>query len=142
MNKFDGMTAITYGVFDLLHYGHFELFRRIRELVGPTGKVIVMLQWDEWITKYKDVKIVYDFETRKKMIEALRYVDEVVGYDAVGIESARKVDFNLLVRGPEHNSERFQQLTKWCLANGKSYTILPRTDGVSTTSLKQTIKDL
>lgn len=142
MSEFEGKTAITYGVFDLLHYGHFELFRRIRELVGPTGKVIVMLQLDEWVTKYKDVKLVYDFEIRKKMIEALRYVDEVVGYDAVGIESAKKVDFDLLVRGPEHCSERFLQLSQWCLDNGKQFTILPRTEGISTTSLKQTIKDL
>ena len=39
MNEYEGKTAITFGVFDLLHFGHFELFRRIRELVGPTGRV-------------------------------------------------------------------------------------------------------
>lgn len=134
--------AITFGVFDLLHYGHFELFRRIRELVGPEGEVIVMLQRDEWVTKFKDVKLVYNFEMRKKMIETLRTVTRVIPYETVGVEAVEDIDFNLLVRGPEHNSERFQVLSKWCEDHGKSWTVLPRTEGISTTSLKQMIKDL
>lgn len=134
--------AITFGVFDLLHFGHFELFRRIRELVGPEGAVIVMLQKDEWVTKFKDVKLVYTFEQRKQMIETLRTVTKVIPYETVGIDAVRNVDFNLLVRGPEHCSERFQVLSKWCEENGKRWTILPRTEGISTTSLKQIIKDL
>ena len=44
MSDYQGKTAITFGVFDLLHFGHFELFRRIRELVGQEGKVYIMLQ--------------------------------------------------------------------------------------------------
>ena len=39
MNKYQGKTAITFGVFDLLHFGHFELFRRIRDIVSENGKV-------------------------------------------------------------------------------------------------------
>ena len=77
--------AITFGVFDLLHFGHFELFRRIRELVGPDGKVYVMLQIDEMIEKYKPgCKNVYDFATRQKMIETLRTVDKAIPYDCRG----------------------------------------------------------
>lgn len=140
--NFNGKKAITFGVFDLLHYGHFELFRRIRELVGEEGEVIVMLQKDEWVTKFKDVKLVYNFEMRKKMIESLRTVTKVIPYETVGIDAVKDVDFNILVRGPEHNSERFQKLSQWCLDNGKKFTILPRTKGISTTSLKQTIKEL
>ena len=70
--NYTGKTAITFGVFDLLHYGHFELFRRIRDLVGETGKVYIMLQVDEWVSKYKDVRLVYNFAQRKKMIDTLR----------------------------------------------------------------------
>ena len=77
MGEHFGKTAITFGVFDLLHFGHFELFRRIREIVGSTGKVYVMLQVDEMIEKYKPgCKNVYDFTTRQKMIETLRTVDK------------------------------------------------------------------
>jgi cytidyltransferase-like protein len=142
MSEFEGMKAITFGVFDLLHYGHFELFRRIRELVGPSGEVIVLLQKDEWVTKYKDVKLVYNFEQRKQMLETLCTVTRVVPYDSVGIDAVMNLDFNLLVRGPEHNSERFQTLSKWCEDNDKKWTVLPRTEGISTTVLKQIIMDI
>lgn len=141
MSEFEGMKAVTFGVFDLLHYGHFELFRRIRELVGLTGEVIIMLQKDEWVTKFKDVRLVYDFDQRKKMIETLRTVTKVIPYETVGIDAVKDVDFNLLVRGPEHNSDRFQILSKWCEDTGKKWTILSRTEGVSTTILKQIIKE-
>ena len=81
MSNYTGKTAITFGVFDLLHFGHFELFRRIRELVGENGKVYVMLQIDEMIAKYKPgCKSVYDFTTRQKMIETLRTVDKAIPY--------------------------------------------------------------
>lgn len=142
MNEFEGMKAITFGVFDLLHFGHFELFRRIRELVGTSGEVIVMLQKDEWVSKFKDAKLVYDFETRKKMIESLKSVTKVVPYDSAGVDAVKNLDFNLLVRGPEHCSERFLALSKWCEENGKKWTILPRTEGISTTKLKEIIKGL
>ena len=134
-------TAITFGVFDLLHFGHFELFRRIRELVGPDGRVIVMLQVDEMIAMYKPgCKSVYDFATRKKMIESLRTVDVALPYATVGVEAVRDVDFNILVVGPEHTSERFQMLFAWCRENGKEVVTLPRTDGISTTKLKEILK--
>lgn len=136
MSEFEGMKAVTFGVFDLLHYGHFELFRRIRELVGPAGEVIVMLQKDDWVTKFKDVKLVYNFDQRKQMIETLRTVTKVIPYETVGIDALKDVDFDLLVRGPEHNSERFQILSDWCLSSGKNWTILGRTPGISSTMLR------
>ena len=124
-------TAITFGVFDLLHFGHFELFRRIRELVGDDGKVYVMLQVDEMIAKYKPgFKNVYNFETRKKMLESLRTVDKVMAYDVVGVDAVKDIDFDMLVVGPEHTNERFQRLFKWCAENGKEVVTLPRTEGI------------
>ena len=138
---FNGKTAITFGVFDLLHFGHFELFRRIREIVGLNGKVIVMLQRDEWVGKFKDVKLVYDFTVRKTMIETLRTVDQAIPYDVVGVDAVNNIDFDILVVGPEHTSERFQRLFKWCHENGKEVVTLSRTNGISTTRLKEIIKD-
>ncbi len=135
-----GKTAITFGVFDLLHFGHFELFRRIRELVGPEGKVLVLLQIDESIAKYKPgCKSVYDFKTRKAMIDTLRTVTEAIPYDAVGVEAVKDLPFDILVVGPEHTNERFQRLFVWCRENGKEIVALPRTDGISTTKLKEII---
>lgn len=141
MKEHKGKTAVTFGVFDLLHFGHFELFRRIRELVGDEGKVYIMLQIDEMIAKYKPgCKSVYDFATRKQMIETLRTVDKAIAYDVVGADALKDVDFDVLVVGPEHTNERFQRLFKWCEANGKEVVMLPRTDGISTTKLKEILK--
>lgn len=138
MSDYKGKTAITFGVFDLLHFGHFELFRRIRELVGPKGRVYVMLQIDESIAKYKPgCKSVYNFATRQKMIETLRTVDKAIPYDAVGVEAVENLDFNVLVVGPEHTNERFQRLFKWCAEKGKEVVTLSRTQGISTTMLKE-----
>ena len=142
MNEYKGMKAITFGVFDLLHFGHFELFRRIRELVGPEGEVSIMLQRDEWVSRYKSVKLVYNFEMRRNMIETLKTVTRAIPYDTVGVEAVQDVDFNLLVCGPEHTNERFQKLFKWCAEHGKKVVTLPRTEGISTTALKEIIKDM
>ena len=143
MSNYTGKTAITFGVFDLLHFGHFELFRRIRELVGENGKVYVMLQIDEMIAKYKPgCKSVYDFTTRQKMIETLRTVDKAIPYDVVGVEAVKDIGFDVLIVGPEHTNERFQRLFKWCAENGKEVVTLPRTEGISTTSLKAIIRDM
>ena len=140
MSDFLGKTAIT---FDLLHFGHFELFRRIRELVGGNGKVYVMLQIDESIAKFKPgCRSVYDFDTRRKMIETLRTVDKAIAYDAVGVDAVKDVPFDVLVVGPEHTNERFQRLFEWCAANGKDVVTLPRTEGISTSRLKEIIKDV
>lgn len=142
MSDYKGKTAITFGVFDLLHFGHFELFRRIRELVGQEGRVYIMLQIDESIAKYKPgCKSVYDFTTRQKMIETLRTVDKAIPYDAVGIEAVEKVDFDLLICGPEHTNERFQRLFAWCKEHGKEIVVLPRTEGISTTKLKEILRN-
>ena len=134
-------TAITFGVFDLLHYGHFELFRRIKDLVSPDGKVFAMLQLDAWVTKYKPVKLVYDWEKRAKMIAALRYVDKVLPYGAVD-ESIKGVDFTTLVVGSDQCHAGFQRAMQWCRDNGREVIVLPRTEGVSTTRLKEIIEDL
>ena len=143
MSNYTGKTAITFGVFDLLHFGHFELFRRIRELVGENGKVYVMLQIDEMIAKYKPgCKSVYDFTTRQKMIETLRTVDRAIPYDVVGVDAVKDIGFDILIVGPEHTNERFQRLFKWCAENGKEVVTLPRTEGISTSALKAIIKDL
>ena len=140
MSDYRGKTAITFGVFDLLHFGHFELFRRIRELVGENGKVYVMLQIDEMIAKYKPgCKSVYDFSTRQNMIETLRTVDRAIPYDVVGVDAVKDIDFDVLVVGPEHTNERFQRLFAWCKEHSVDIVTLPRTDGISTSKLKAII---
>ena len=67
--------VITYGTFDLLHYGHINLLRRAKEL---GDYLIVALSTDEFNWNEKQKKCFFTYEQRKKLLEAIRYVDLVI----------------------------------------------------------------
>lgn len=67
--------VITYGTFDLLHYGHINLLRRAKEL---GDYLIVALSTDEFNWNEKRKKSFFNYEQRKKLLEAIRYVDLVI----------------------------------------------------------------
>lgn len=127
--------VLTVGVYDLLHWGHFELFRRAKELAGEGGKLLVAVQRDEWVTKFKDVKLVYTWDQRVKMISALRYVDEVVPYTSID-ESIKELDFTCFAAGPDQNHAGFQRAKAWCLEHGREVTVLGRTEGISSSQIR------
>ena len=67
--------VITYGTFDLLHYGHINLLRRAKAL---GDYLVVGLSTDEFNWNEKQKKCYFTYEERKAMLEAIRYVDLVV----------------------------------------------------------------
>lgn len=130
-------TVLTVGVFDLLHYGHFELFRRAKALAGTNGKLIVAVQEDKFVTKYKpQTKLFYAWNTRAKMISALRYVDKVVPYTDID-ESIKAIDFDVFVVGGDQIHSGFQKAVEWCKKNGKEVVRFSRTEGISSTMLRK-----
>lgn len=130
------MTVLTVGVFDLLHYGHFELFRRAKELAGEGGLLTVAVQEDSVVTKYKpQARLVYDWATRVKMISALRYVDKVVPYGDID-ESIKHIEFDLFAIGGDQVHAGFQRAVKWCEENGKRVVRLTRTEGISSSQIR------
>ncbi|WP_156397675.1 adenylyltransferase/cytidyltransferase family protein, partial [Liquorilactobacillus vini] len=66
---------ITYGTFDLLHYGHINLLRRAKEL---GDYLIVALSTDEFNWTQKHKKCYFHYEQRKLLLESIRYVDLVI----------------------------------------------------------------
>ena len=70
--------VITYGTFDLLHYGHINLLRRAK---AQGDYLIVALSTDEFNWNEKQKKSYFTYEERKAMLEAIRYVDLVVPED-------------------------------------------------------------
>ncbi len=66
--------VITYGTFDLLHYGHINLLRRAKKY---GDYLIVALSTDEFNNK-KGKKSYFDYQKRKALLEAIRYVDLVI----------------------------------------------------------------
>ena len=67
--------VITYGTFDLLHYGHINLLRRAKEY---GDYLIVGLSTDEFNWNEKQKKCYFSYEKRKQLLEAIRYVDLVI----------------------------------------------------------------
>lgn len=125
---------LTFGVFDMLHIGHILLFKRAKEL---GDYLIVAVQDSDCILKYKpDTRMVYTTEERAFMVDAVKYVDEVVVYRDVD-EDIRKIDFDVFAKGPDQLHAGFQRAVAWCEQAGKEVVVLPRTEGISSTMLRE-----
>lgn len=72
---FDMKRVITYGTFDLLHYGHINLLKRAK---AQGDYLIVVLSTDEFNWESKQKKSYFEYEKRKQLLEAIRYVDLVI----------------------------------------------------------------
>lgn len=122
--------VLTYGTFDLLHYGHIRLLKRAREL---GDYLIVALSTDEF-NAIKGKKSYHDYETRKKMLEAIRYVDLVVPENnwEQKIDDVKLYKADVVVMGGDWaGSDKFDYLKDYC-----ELVFLDRTEGVSTSKIK------
>ena len=127
-------TVLTFGVYDLLHIGHIQLFKRAKEL---GDKLVVAVQDESVILKYKpQAKMVYTTQERCFMVEAIKYVDEVVVYKDVD-EDIKNIDFDVFAKGPDQIHAGFQRAVQWCEDHGKEVIVLPRTEGISSTMLRE-----
>lgn len=128
---------LTYGTFDLLHYGHIEILRRAKEL---GDYLVVALSTDEF-NESKGKTAYHSYETRKKMLEAIRYVDLVIPENnwEQKLDDVKEYHIDTVVMGSDWaNSDKFDYLKKYC-----DLVFLERTPGVSTTMIKNdlTLKD-
>ncbi len=129
--------VFTVGVFDLLHFGHVELFRRAKQY---GDYLIVAVQDDETVLKYKpEAKLICPITDRVYMVDAIKYVDQVVIYkdiDAI----VRQVDFDVFVVGADQTHDGFVRAKEYCREQGREVVVLPRTEGISSSILKNLIK--
>lgn len=124
--------VITYGTYDLLHWGHVRLLKRAKAL---GDYLIVALSTDE-INEFKGKKAYHNYEERKMMLEALRYVDLVI--PEADWEQKRddivKYHVDVFVIGDDWEG-KFDYLNELC-----EVVYLPRTEGVSTTKIKEDLE--
>lgn len=123
--------VLTYGTFDLLHFGHIEILRRAKEM---GDYLIVALSTDEF-NATKGKKAYHDYETRKKMLEAVRYVDLVIPENnwEQKLDDVKNYKADVVVMGSDWaNSDKFDYLKQYC-----DLEFLPRTEGISTTKIKK-----
>ena len=127
-------TVLTFGVYDMMHIGHILLFKRAKE---RGDRLVVAVQDGDYILKYKpDTRIIYTTEERLYMVSTIRYVDEVVTYRDVDVD-VQHIDFDILVLGQDQNHPGFQRAIQWCQEHGKEVVRLPRTEGISSTLLRE-----
>lgn len=125
--------VLTFGVYDLLHLGHINLFRQAK-LLGDS--LTVAVQDGDYILKYKpDAQMVNSTEERLIMVSSIRYVDKVVVYRDVDID-IKRFDFDIFAKGPDQNHAGFQRAIEWCKENGKEVVTVPRTEGISSSLLR------
>lgn len=122
--------VITYGTFDLLHYGHINLLKRAKEL---GDYLIVAVSTDEFNNIEKGKETYFPYEIRKHLLEAIRYVDLVIPestWDQKKID-IEKYNCDIFVIGDDWKGE-FDFLNDYC-----EVVYLERTPEISTTKIKR-----
>lgn len=124
---------ITYGTFDLLHYGHINLLRRAKQ---QGDYLVVALSTDEFNWNSKEKKCYFNYEKRKALLEAIRYVDLVIPEDCweQKTEDIRLLQIDKFVMGDDWEG-KFDFLKENC-----DVVYLERTPEISTTQIKKDIK--
>ncbi|WP_136607131.1 glycerol-3-phosphate cytidylyltransferase [Paenibacillus dokdonensis] len=124
--------VITYGTFDLLHYGHILLLQRAKEL---GDHLTVALSTDEF-NEVKDKAAYFPYEKRKMMLEAIKYVDEVIPESCWEQKKTDviQLDISVFVMGDDW-AGKFDELQGYC-----QVVYLPRTPDISTTSIKSELQ--
>ncbi|MBF2612875.1 glycerol-3-phosphate cytidylyltransferase [Listeria welshimeri] len=124
--------VITYGTFDLLHWGHIHLLKRAKAL---GDYLIVAISSDEF-NRIKHKEAYHSYEHRKLIIEAIRYVDEVIPENnwEQKKEDIEKYGIDVFVMGDDWKGE-FDFLKNVC-----EVVYLPRTEGISTSQIKDELK--
>ncbi|EAA0137111.1 glycerol-3-phosphate cytidylyltransferase [Listeria monocytogenes] len=124
--------VITYGTFDLLHWGHIHLLKRAKAL---GDYLIVAISSDEF-NQIKHKEAYHSYEHRKLIIEAIRYVDEVIPENnwEQKRDDIEKYGIDVFVMGDDWEGE-FDFLKDVC-----EVVYLPRTEGISTSQIKDELK--
>ena len=125
--------VITYGTFDLLHYGHINLLKRAK---AQGDYLIVALSTDEFNWNSKQKKCYFTYEQRKQLLEAIRFVDLVIPEEnwEQKISDVKEFKVDTFVMGDDW-AGKFDFLKDYC-----EVVYLTRTPEISTTQIKNDLK--
>lgn len=126
--------VITYGTFDLLHYGHINLLRRAKSF---GDYLIVGLSTDEFNMKSKNKKSYFSYEVRKQLLESIRYVDLVIPEKNWEQKEKDILEYraDIFIMGDDWRN-KFDFLKNMC-----EVIYLPRTPEISTSKIKEDISN-
>ena len=128
--------VITYGTFDLLHYGHINLLKRAKEL---GDYLIVAVSTDEFNWNEKHKKCYFKYEQRKALVEAIRYVDLVIPEDnwLQKKKDVHEYHADIFVMGDDWQG-KFDFLKE----EGVEVVYLPRTPEISSSQIKKDLHEV
>lgn len=129
----------TTGVFDMFHVGHLNILRRAKE---QCDYLIVGVSTDEVVESYKHHIPIIPYEQRAAIVEAIKYVDEVVPQTSMNkTEFLRQRHFDIMFHGDEwKGTDLYNQYEKEFEQYGARIVYLSHTDGISSTMLRETVR--
>lgn len=125
--------VLTYGTYDLFHYGHLRILQRAKAL---GDYLIVAVSTDEF-NKIKNKKSTYPYHERAAIVEAIKFVDEVIPENnwEQKIDDIKKHNIDIMVMGDDWKG-KFDFLQDFC-----KVVYLERTPNISSTEIKEGIKE-
>lgn len=126
----------TTGVFDMFHIGHLNILKRAKE---KCDYLIVGVSTDECVESYKHHTPVIPYEDRAAIVEAIKYVDEVVPQETMDkTEFLKKRHFDVMFHGDEwKGTELYNRYEGEFAKYGARIEYLPHTDGISSSMLRE-----
>ena len=125
--------VLTYGTFDLLHYGHLNILKNCKNM---GDHLTVGLSSNEFnLLKGKQCEM--SFEERKEILQNINYIDQIIKEDNWDqkIEDIKKYNIDVFIMGDDWKG-KFDYLKEYC-----EVIYLPRTEFISTTLLKEIINN-
>ena len=126
--------VLTYGTFDMFHIGHLNLLKRLKAL----GDELIVAVSTDAFNELKGKKTIIPYEQRAQIVEAIKYVDRVIPEESweQKIEDIQKYHIDIFAMGHDWEG-KFDDLKAYC-----EVVYLPRTEGISTTALKEQLKQI
>lgn len=139
MNQPSRIIGYTTGVFDMFHIGHLNILRRAKE---QCDYLIVGVSTDENVMTYKHKSPVIPYEERKAIVEAIRYVDQVVPQTSMDkFEAWKALGFHRLFHGNDwKGSSMYDEVEAKLKAVGVEVVYFPYTKGTSSTLLGEKLQ--
>ena len=125
----------TTGVFDMFHIGHLNILRRAKE---QCEYLIVGVSTDELVQTYKHKAPIIPFTERRAIVEAIKYVDEVIPQDDMNkLEVVKRIGAGAVFVGSDwKGTTQWNEYERMFNTEGCDVVYLNHTDGISSTILR------
>ena len=139
------MRVLTIGTFDMLHPGHLDLFQWCRNLAGKDGTVVVAVNRDEFVERYKQKRPILSLTERSSLVESCKTIDEVVIHEADEdcLPTIEKIKPDILVVGSDWLKKDYLKQINVSASYFEDHHIalvyIPRSRDLSTTEIKKRI---